>query len=117
MLTIRSQQIRACAAAMQQRFVRIAIRHVSECFPEDADELGTKGVEALVLDILNRADRQGFVTGEEILRYLNLAVTLGAGFDSDREFPWAASILKDGSLTPEEKLARMESEADRLCED
>ena len=107
----------AFAAVLHDRFVRTAVQHVRVCFPEDAEELGARGVEALVGEVLQRAAGHGFEIGEDLLRYLNLAVMLGAAFDCAPEFPWAARTLKNRSLDAGEKLAAMESEVDRLFGD
>lgn len=75
------------------------------------EELTETGVERLMDQGGISAGRYGLVTREGILIYCLLVFMLGSHFDRDPLQPWAASILKDNSITDPDLRARRLYEA------
>jgi|ERR1700722_11776995 hypothetical protein len=107
MLKIRAEQMGALGYARRELFVERGVAAVREHWPQRYFEMGHQQTEALVNAAIHLADKHGFRTGQQQLRFVNLTVALGIDFPKNREMPWAAEVLNDPHLTPEVKLDRL----------
>ena len=68
-------------------------------FPEKYEAVGDPNTRQLIRQGYQTA-RGYYLTGEQgIAVYVSLMFMLGSGFDSDPQYPWAATVLNDASLT------------------
>ena len=72
---------------------------LSNLFPEKYEYIGEDCVNGLIQLGVESAKRYE-ITGERGLAvYIGLMFILGSGFDNDPQFPWAAEILNDETIT------------------
>lgn len=86
-------------------------RWLVQMFPEKARVLGELGIEQVLSSAVQAAERYGIgIPGGTIL-CATMIYLLGAGFDEDPQFPWAAKALKAGAADPVEKVRRIQTAA------
>ena len=92
MLIIREPQMWALRDAL---WMNLILDHVRECFPAQCAKLGESGVNNLVTRAVQKGKAYGFRELADIQQYVDLAIVLGADFESTSEFAWAREILED----------------------
>jgi hypothetical protein len=100
-LRIRLEQIEAFNAVAAKRFEDVALSHVSEFAPKLTAVLGADRTRAVVRLGIQRASTYGFRASGPVHLFLDLMFLLGAEFDTDPQYPWAAAILNDPSIPGE----------------
>jgi len=103
----------ALSLDMAMRFEQFLVAQVHEYFPNAAQDLGEYGLAATISWGVQRAALHGFRDEFDVLRYVNLMLTLGLEFDTDPEFPWCAEILAKSDWPP---AARMDALTERALE-
>jgi hypothetical protein len=71
------------------------VAHLREFAPMHFQVLGPDGVRPIVHFALARAAPYGFTYGGPVQLYFEMMFLLGADFDTDPQYPWAARILRD----------------------
>jgi hypothetical protein len=108
MLVIRMEQLRAFEKARVERFVAAMIPRLRDEAPEVTGQASDEEIAALVRHGVARAAAYGLESAPQIAGYITCMTWLGPDFDTSPEHPWAAAILGDASLGPEDKLSRIE---------
>jgi hypothetical protein len=93
LLLIRKEQIEAFDRDRLRRFEARLCTLLPQHWPDACRALGEDGLRALVHDGVERARAYGIASEPGVTRFLNVMLALGAGFDSDPRYPWAAEIL------------------------
>jgi hypothetical protein len=106
MLTIRKPQLQAISASRVEVFYERVRYHLAKCFPDECRAIGEATVADLVRHGVERADHYGFKSQREIVLYINLMFVFGPDFDEDTDFPWAAGILNDETLSHSQKIEK-----------
>ena len=88
MLAIRAEQMAAIERSRWSAFVDRAFAYAQLHWPTYPD------LRSSVEHALSRARAYDIETEFDLLRYVSIALTLGATFVEDRRFPWAADILQ-----------------------
>ena len=93
------------------------VLHAHEVWAEECAERGEEGVQATVRMGVERSRPYGLVAEYDVGRYIDLMFAFCDDFDESPRTPWARAILKDGSLSPRERMdalwARAEHELER----
>lgn len=84
---------------------------LSSLYPQQYNALAESSLKSLTELGQASAGRYGIGTHEGILLYVHLMLMIGSHFDRDPLHPWAASILKDESVTDPQQKARKLYEA------
>lgn len=90
---IRKEQIEVFDRDRQRRFEERVCALLPRHWPDACRQLGAQGLRAFVHDGVERARAYGIASEPGTIRFLNVMLALGAGFDSDPRYPWAAEIL------------------------
>ena len=104
MLTIRKVQIDVIQESARKRLTTRIATCLRMHWTADFEEYGTEYCVQLIERAIDRANGYCFFTDREIARFVNLVFFLGEDFESDPEFPWAASILGNSKLNNRHKL-------------
>jgi hypothetical protein len=70
-------------------------------WPEKCQALGTDALNHLIRYGTESAQRYRITGQRGVVLYTMLMFMLGSGFDTDPQFPWAATVLKDESIINE----------------
>lgn len=85
---------------------------LQKIWPNKYEDLGEQAVRRLIRHALESAKEYKISSDRGIMVYAGLMFMLGGGFDSDPQFPWAAGVLNDESITNEPaKVDRLYKEA------
>jgi hypothetical protein len=82
----------------------VLLAHFAQHHPIDAGLMNSSGASAFVDLAVARAVYHGFLKPVEIVRYLDLMVVFGVGFDEDPQLPWAPEVLCSSSPSVRELL-------------
>lgn len=83
MLVIRDDQMRAFETVQPETFKPRMVQHLANHFPEKSDMLGKEGLLELIDDGLMAAKDYGLETMYEVCCYIDIALMLGRGFNTD----------------------------------
>jgi hypothetical protein len=92
MLVIRDEQLRALSLPLFEQWME---SHLCDYFPEQCSNLPVTELRATIREGIAKARRYGFTADADICRFVDISVVLGADFDIDPQYPWAAAILND----------------------
>jgi len=98
MLTIKSDQLKILEQAAFQDFEERMVLHIREFFPDNFDAMGEADSRLLIQHGIEQAALYGFVSKQDVCKFIDLMVCFGAEFDTDVNEPWAKAILSDNSL-------------------
>jgi hypothetical protein len=93
--TIRREQFEALSAACGAQFERELNAHARGFAPQLCHAAGEQGVNELVRLSIFGAHKYGWSDRELTQFYLELALTFGAGFAGDPQYPWLCELLRD----------------------
>ncbi len=96
MLTIRRAQMLTFEQAAQRRFEDRSLAHLRAVAPTHCEAVGEDGLRRLCRLALQRASGHGLGSRGAVRLYLDLMVMFGCDFDTDPQYPWAASVLAGG---------------------
>jgi hypothetical protein len=106
MLTIRREQMAELASARQDAFVDAAVGEVARHWPAVPASMPAAELRAHVERVIHAGRALGLDTQGELLRYLNVALALGAGTFREALPPEAAAI-EASPWTPKQKLEKL----------
>jgi len=89
----------------------VAVVQLREIWPHKCRQLGEPVLRRLITEGMKTARSYNITSERGVVLYTALMFLLGSGFDKDPQFPWAASILNDESITNEA------AKVDRLYKD
>lgn len=104
MLVIRQAQMDVFKEAALASFENEMVAHSQEFSPKLCKVIGEERVRLVVRNGITRAGGYGFTNRGPIRLYIEMMFLFGSGFDSDPQYPWAGSILRDST----EQMARAE---------
>ncbi len=88
------------------------LHRLTMLYPEKVEAVGREPLRVLIRRGVAGARRTGLTTEPGVILYVCLMFFLGAGFDGDPQFKWAADILNDKTLEePDKKAARLREAA------
>ena len=109
MLTIRAAQMEALARERAEECKARLRKLAARCWPEVCQRLGDAGLRACVEGVFAACIGRGIQGEDDLARYLNVALALGPGFETDPRYPWARRILDDASMRPAARIERLSS--------
>jgi hypothetical protein len=77
------------------------ISQLQKIWPKKCEDLQERTLRQLMRHVLESAKEYNITNDRGIMVYAGLKFILGSGFDKDPQFPWAASVLNDESITNE----------------
>jgi hypothetical protein len=102
-LTIRKEQMDVLSGDYLSRNGTFSpIEHLEQCYPNEVASMGEERTLQLIADASNRCASYGIDDPGGIMRYLNLVMTFGQGFDVHGDFNWIGAILS-GPASSEDK--------------
>ncbi len=101
MLKISKKQMKIFSQAALRNFENNMIRHLREFTPKHSRALGDDGVRNVVRLGIERAETYGLTDRGPLRFYIELMFMLGSYFDTDYQYPWAATILTDPEIGDE----------------
>lgn len=112
MLTIRNVQLRVFEEQALEDFEGEVFIHLLKYFPVDMALLGQEQARRAIRYSRERAGLHGLTTQGEIVRYVDLTLSLGSRFDQDPLLPWAAAALAPREQEhPGERMERLHAQA------
>ncbi len=96
MLTIRAEQIHALQDALSRRWLE---QHLRASYPEQCKGISSHEFHEFLRVQMKRARGYGFLTDNQIRRYVHVAFLLGGDFDRNPDCEWAQVILLERGVT------------------
>ncbi|HXN45620.1 MAG TPA: hypothetical protein VN893_03210 [Bryobacteraceae bacterium] len=97
-MIIRQQQLEVFDRLSFQNFENEAVEHARNFAPKHCEVLGEDGTRVAVEAGIQRAGRFGFNSRGPVNLFIDLMFLLGSEFDSDPQYPWAGSIVRDRTI-------------------
>ena len=91
MLTISREQLSSVEASQEQAFVRRAVEHLRQFFPQLLQRAGEERAAQVVRSTLARAGEYGLRSEQDVCVFLDLVVVFGPDFD--QKLAWARELL------------------------
>jgi len=112
LLTVRQVPIADFSQSVTGGVEPRVISQLQKIWPNKYEDIGDRNVSRLIRHALESAKKYNISSDRGIMLYTGLMFMLGGGFDKDPQFPWAASVLNDESITNEAaKVDRLYKEA------
>jgi len=90
----------------------IAITQLQKIWQQKCQYMSETTLHKFIRDAIESAKDYNVTTQRGIVLYTALMFLLGSGFDKDLQFPWAAKVLKDQSISTEStRIDRLYKEA------
>lgn len=96
-LVIRKEQMEIFRQAALLSFENEMVAHSQNFSPELSNVLGEEQLRLAIRGAMAHADSYGFTNRGPIRLFIELMFLFGSTFDTDPQYPWAASILRDTS--------------------
>jgi len=107
-MRIAGAQFSALQAPLEREFEARMQAHVAQHFPDQARQLGSKGLPAHVSAGIRRARETGLVSERDICLFLHLWTVLGPDFETNPQLPWVRAFYADPNLNhPVHRLHRL----------
>ena len=100
----------SAAARDQDGLEQESLQRLSAIWPEKSNHLGPDRMRALVRYGVDKMHHYGIATPVGAFLGIVMTYMLGAGFDHDPLFPWAARVLTDQQLGPSERTEKLYEE-------
>jgi hypothetical protein len=84
--------------AAARTFEDQTVEHLKNFAPKHYEVLGEAGMREVVRLGVERAGKYGFTDRRAVRFHVELMFLFGSFFDTDLQFPWAASILRDTTV-------------------
>jgi hypothetical protein len=107
MLRIRREQRLALDAAARREFEDRVIALLAARWTSKHAALGEQGARGLVQRASAKAEGFGFETEQQIVRFVNLTMLLGEGFDADPRHAWMLPLLRDRTAPADKRIAEL----------
>lgn len=111
MLTMRKTQMNAFADYVRAHFEERMAAHLRGRFREQTRDLDDAALAAQVHHGTETAKGYGVKGEDDVRRFLEYQVLLGADFDTAPKTAWAGKTLRDEALTGSEKMNRIDDYA------
>ena len=112
-LVIRTSQVQALASPMVARFEAWLLAHARTEHRPETSNLDDDALMARLRGLIARAEGYGIEDEEHLVAYVDVALERGEGFEDAPGFTWAAALLADEGIDPEDRvpilLARLEA--------
>ncbi len=97
-MKIRKEQVQVFEEVRMPDFEDYMVEHLKDFSPLHSKSLREDGIRALIRLGIERAKKHGFTRRGPVRFYIETAILLGIDFDTDPQYPWAGSILRDPSV-------------------
>jgi len=104
MLTIRQEQLKAFAKAVERNLECRLHTHAERLWPADCQRLGKQTVRQWIRQAIRRAGGYGIDDEYDLSRFVDLMFMVGPSFDTDEASAWIGQALRDASIPPGERL-------------
>jgi hypothetical protein len=94
MWTIRQEQMDAFRQSALQQFEDEMLDHLREFAPKHWNVMGELDGRRVIRTGIERAEKYGFTNRGPVRFYIELMLMFGSYFDTDPQYPWASSILR-----------------------
>src|SRR5262245_23703188 len=95
MFRVKKKQFEAFEAMSRQRFEAELEEHLRAELPDEHAALGEDSVRQIVSWSIDRGQKYGFITEEQVCLFATAALFLGPDFETAPEHRWARHILDD----------------------
>jgi hypothetical protein len=99
MLSIRPVQMKVFEAVALRKFEDDMVIHLAAYAPEHCKAIGEPAVRTSIRLGLERAANYGFTNRGPVRFYIEAMFMFGSDFDTDPQYAWAGTILKDPTIT------------------
>ncbi len=99
-LVIRKEQEVSLSKVSLAVFENSMIQHLNEFFPQICSSVGEKPLRPVIRQSIASAATYGITSEIDVARYIDLSFVLGLDFDSGKQHPQVAEIIKDQNLQP-----------------
>lgn len=106
-MEVRNAQVNALGRAQEEDFRRRLKEKLLEDYPEDSEALGEDKLDVVIDQGIERARSYGIAAEDDIGLYFDIMFNLAYNFDTNPKYPWAGPILRNPTLTAEEKLRQV----------
>jgi hypothetical protein len=103
LLRIRDISIQDFSQMTPENTINVSVALLEKIWPQKCRELGEATLSSLFGEAAVSAKKYSITSERGIVLYTWLMFMLGSGFDKDPQFPWAAKILHDESITDQGK--------------
>lgn len=110
-MVIRPEQMEVLEKASQANFEDAVVEEMRERFPKHCELLGDENLRRKVREGLETARGYGLASKRGLCLFVQLGFQLGAAFDLDPQYPWAAEILNDRAPSEPVRGERLEKKA------
>jgi hypothetical protein len=104
MLAIRPQQMQKFSEAALKRFEDTMVVHLKNFFPDFSETSDEPKVRELIRYGIKRSGSYKIAAEKDVSRYIDLMVSLGPDFDTDKQLSWASEILRTNN-SPEMRIS------------
>ena len=111
-LEIRPEQLAPFREQAVHRFKGELAADIRAAHAEDAAEMSPQDLDSLIAYGIEVCDAYGITAEAYVGAYIHLMFDLGMDFDEDPEYPWAAAILNDSSLSEDEVISHLLASAE-----
>jgi hypothetical protein len=94
MLVIRREQLELLDQVIRTAFENEMVAHSKEFSPRLCEVIGEEQLRVALRTAIDRANGYGFTNRGPVRLFIELMFLFGSGFDTDPQYPWAASILQ-----------------------
>lgn len=105
MLIVKSQQIEAMEQVLLKRIKENALSLFKR---RTKNRIGDAEAMMFISHVISKMSRYNIVEEKDVLRFLDLSISLGLDFEFEEEFSWVLEILATRSLSGGEKIYRIE---------
>ncbi len=116
MVVIRKQQMDDMSPDEVRKFEDRMLEHLRECFPEECEDMSEDELREMIRHGVDKAESYGIDAEDDVCGYIDVMAVFGPDFDTDPECAWAAAILNDESIDPEDRSDALCDEADARIE-
>ena len=102
-MVIRSRQLAQFGTVAMESFIARATDHCQRCFP---DRLSAESCRAHVLECISVGQSYGLESEWAVIRYIDLTLALGKGFEQMSEYAAVAEVLRNSGLNERSKVTR-----------
>ena len=108
MLTIRREQMTTLEFAMFERWLEV---HMREHFPKQCANLSDAELLRVMRAGIAKGRRYGFLKPPDLCRFADIALVMGADFDTDASMPWASAVLNTVAISSDVRIELLETAA------
>ncbi|MCY2992010.1 MAG: hypothetical protein NTY19_29640 [Planctomycetota bacterium] len=98
-MIIRKEQKLVFEEARLPDFEDYMVEHLKDFSPLHSQSLGEESIRGLIQMGVERAKKHGFTRRGPVKFYIETIILLGIAFDTDPQYPWLSSILRDTSIS------------------